>query len=255
MSDFCLIPAIDLLDGQVVRLLHGDYEQRTNYTTDPGAQAAQFVQAGAGIVHVVDLNAARSGKRDVNASAIREIVAATGEHAKVELGGGIRDHRSLEQVLALGVRRCVIGTAAVEQPQFLREALAGHGADAIIVGVDAKDGRVRTAGWEVDGGISTLDLLPRLEDDGVRQVIFTDIAVDGALTGPAYESIRAVLEKTSKLEIIASGGVSATSDVPALALWARGFEAGRRLFGVIAGRAIYEGHLDVAQANRALRAL
>ena len=248
-NDFQLIPAIDLLDGSVVRLLYGDYEQRTHYAAGPAEQAEAFVLAGARIVHVVDLNAARTGKRDVNRSAVEEIERSVAGRAVVELGGGIRDMRSLEEALALGVGRAVIGTAAVNDPGFLREALAAHGPQKIIVGVDARDGRVKTAGWESDGGIRTTDLLLRLESDGVAEVIFTDISVDGALTGPALRSIAEVHAATRELRIVASGGVATQSDVELLARADH-----TRLVGVIVGRAIYEGRLDVARTIQAITA-
>ena len=247
MNRFELIPAIDLLDGSVVRLLQGDYDRSTRYAATPGEQAQAFVTAGARIIHVVDLNAARTGQRDVNRGAIEEIVAAVAGRALVELGGGIRNSHSLSEALGLGVTRAVIGTAAVNDPAFLRAALETHGPERIIVGVDARDGHVKTAGWEEDGGVRTADLLARLETDGVSEVIFTDIAVDGALSGPALRSIADVHAATKQLRIIASGGVSSQKDVEDLA------RAGlSRLVGVVVGRAIYEGHLDVAGTIRAL---
>ncbi len=250
MSSFDLIPAIDLLDGAVVRLHQGDYARQTRYDATPLAQALAFVRAGARAVHVVDLNAARSGQRGVNLVAIEDIVRAVDGRALVELGGGIRDAAAVEAAINAGVDRVVIGTAAVTDRAFLVGALERWGPQRIIVGVDARDGRVRTAGWEQDGGITALELLSRLEEDGVAQVIFTDIAVDGALTGPATDSLRAVHDHTSRIGLIASGGVSSPDDVLALARLRL-----PRLTGVIVGRAIYEGRLDVEETVRALAQL
>ncbi len=242
-----IIPAIDLLEGQVVRLYQGKYEDATLYHTEPALQAKAFAKAGAKLLHIVDLNAARS-KTDEdeprlasNSKAIRAILEAVEGEMEVELGGGLRNMRALESAFALGLRRCIIGTGAVKNPAFLKEALAAYGPQRIIVGVDAQGDKVRISGWEEDGGILVAELLASLEQKGVKQVIFTDIARDGALTGPG-SLLFSYIEQCS-LEFFLSGGISSIEDIKKLLA-----KAHPRLLGLICGRAIYEQKLDLRQA-------
>ncbi len=239
---FLVIPAIDLLDTKTVRLLRGEYDQSTIYGDDPAARALAFVEAGAELVHLVDLNAARSGDRSVNRRAVSAVLEAVKGRARVELGGGIRNMDALDEVARQGVDRFVLGTAALKDPAFLRAALNRYGKDRIIAGVDVKDGTVRVSGWEKDGGVRTEDFLKRLEDTGIEEIIFTDIQTDGALTGPPVQTLRSVLSACG-LRVIASGGIASNADLVELALLKE-----ERLIGAITGRAVYEGKVDLALA-------
>jgi phosphoribosylformimino-5-aminoimidazole carboxamide ribotide isomerase len=248
---FDIIPAVDLLGGQVVRLYKGDYDQSTVYGDDPAAPIRAFLEAGAELIHVVDLDAARNGDRSVNAKAIQKIIAvlrdfrAGGGRTLLEVGGGIRDLRAIDEYLAAGVDRCIIGTAAVRDPEFVAQAVAKHGGEAVIVGVDALDGVVRVSGWEESSGLSVTDFVGDMQGRGVREIIFTDIARDGALTGPPLDALAGVLGE-SNVNVIASGGVATLEDVRALLDLKRA--KGPRLVGVISGKAIYEKKLDLAAA-------
>lgn len=250
---FDIIPAVDLLGGQVVRLYKGDYDQSTVYGDDPAAPIREFLAAGARLVHVVDLDAARNGDRSVNARAIETILRALADHGDagsrplLEVGGGIRDISAIEFYRKVGVDRCIIGTAAVKNPDFVSAAIAAHGSDAVIVGVDALDGIVRVAGWEESSGLAVADFLRDMQSRGVAEVIFTDIARDGALTGPPLEALQSVLD-AAPLRVIASGGVASLKDVRQLLELSR--KNANRLRGVISGKAIYEKKLDVAEAVR-----
>ncbi len=241
-----IIPAIDLLDKKAVRLYQGDYSQVTVYNEDPAAQAVEFADAGVLLIHLVDLNAARTGDRSVNGSVIETIADSVrlkyGHRVFLELGGGIRDHVSLEHYFSLGIDRAILGTAALKDPQFLKEALEKHGPEKIIVGVDARDGMVKVDGWEGDGGAEVFAFLKKMEETGVQEIIFTDIKTDGTLKGPAVDSIREILFKTT-LRVTASGGVGSFEDL--VTLKKLGSE---RLTGVIAGKAVYEKKFDLAKA-------
>jgi len=245
---FRIIPAVDLLDGQVVRLYQGRYDESTVYGNDPAQPIKAFVDAGVDLIHIVDLNAARSGERGVNQKAIERVVEAAGESARLELGGGIRDIAAVEYYLDLGLHRCIIGSAAVKNPELVALAVENFGADKIIVGVDARDGRVRIDGWEKDSGAKTADVIADLESLGAREVIFTDIVADGAMTGPVIGSLQEALEATQEMKVIASGGVSSLEDVQALLDLKH-----PRLAGVISGRAIYEKKLDLDAAVKLCR--
>ncbi|MDH5656358.1 MAG: 1-(5-phosphoribosyl)-5-[(5-phosphoribosylamino)methylideneamino]imidazole-4-carboxamide isomerase [Spirochaetia bacterium] len=251
MKEFELIPAVDLLDGKVVRLHQGRYDNVTVYGDDPVKQVRQFVDDGAKIIHIVDLNAARNGDRSANKSALDSILKITGEfNGAIEIGGGIRGVDALEDYFSRGVSRCILGTAAVSDPEFLKAALHKYGPEKIIVGVDAKDGRVKVAGWEKDGGVSVEDFLPAIETAGAREIIFTDILTDGAMTGPSILSLLNAVE-VSDLRIIASGGISSPEDVQSLLDFKRDTDAkfkNERIIGAISGRAIYEGKLKVKEA-------
>jgi phosphoribosylformimino-5-aminoimidazole carboxamide ribotide isomerase len=196
-------PAIDLKDGRVVRLLKGDFDTVHQVAEDPLITARAFADAGANYIHMVDLDGAKSGRR-INADLVRQVAQQT--PLRIELGGGIRSMADLEEVFAAGVSRAVIGSAAVTDPDFVREAVRRYG-DRIAVGVDTRDGKVKTAGWLEDSGLDYLDVARSMEQLGVRTLIFTDIETDGALTGPSYARL-AQLQQAVGCQIIASGGVS-----------------------------------------------
>ena len=237
-----LFPAIDLKDGQCVRLKLGDMDQATVYNPDPAAQAKAFEDQGFEWLHVVDLNGAFAGKA-VNGAAVEAILKATG--AKAQLGGGVRDMAAVEGWLGKGLARVIIGTAAVKDPDFVRAAaLAFPG--KIAIGVDALAGKVRTDGWAGEAGASAVDIARRFEDVGVAAVIYTDISRDGALSGVNVEATAALAEALS-IPVIASGGVAGKADVEALA------NAGAGIEGVIIGRALYDGRITAAEALEAAR--
>ncbi|MCB1168574.1 MAG: 1-(5-phosphoribosyl)-5-[(5-phosphoribosylamino)methylideneamino]imidazole-4-carboxamide isomerase [Leptospiraceae bacterium] len=236
-----IIPAIDLLGGRVVRLHQGDYDQSTIYEDRPSAPVEQFLAAGVRRIHVVDLDAARSGDRSINQKARDEIVAAAREAAELELGGGIRDLKTVKEVLASGFDHAILGTAAVKDPEFLHDALQEF-AERIIVGVDARDGIVRTSGWEEASHLSAMDFFEKLEQMRVYEVIYTDIATDGTLSGPPLDAIRSILEKF-RFRLIASGGIASLEDIRKL------IELDQpQLSGIITGKAVYEGRLDLKEA-------
>lgn len=230
-----IFPAIDLKDGKAVRLRRGDFSTVHQVADDPLETARTFCAAGARYLHMVDLDGAREGVRK-NSAIVR---AAASAGLRIELGGGIRSAADLEAVFALGVWRAVIGSAAVSRPDFVREALAAWGPERIAVGVDAKDGLVRTAGWEENAGVDYLAFARQMEDLGVRHIIFTDIDTDGVLAGPAFDRLEA-LQKTVSCAITASGGVSSNADLRAL--------RDQGLYAAIVGKAWYAGAVDLAQA-------
>ncbi len=230
-----IFPAIDLKDGKAVRLRRGDFSTVHQVADDPLETARTFYAAGARYLHMVDLDGARDGIRK-NSAIVR---AAASAGLRIELGGGIRSAADLEAVFALGVWRAVIGSAAVSRPDFVREALAAWGPERIAVGVDAKDGLVRTAGWEENAGVDYLAFARQMEDLGVRHIIFTDIDTDGVLAGPAFDRLEA-LQKTVSCAITASGGVSSNADLRAL--------RDQGLYAAIVGKAWYAGAVDLAQA-------
>lgn len=233
-----IFPAIDLKGGQVVRLAEGDMNRATVYGDDPAHQAMLFAQAGAGHLHVVDLDGAFAGA-SVNGEAVKAIVERFPGH--VQLGGGIRTRESVERWFDLGVSRVVIGTAALENPDFVREA-ARDFPGGIVVAVDAKDGMVATKGWADVSTTSATDLARRFEDAGVASLLFTDVGRDGMLKGCNVEAT-VDLARSVDIPVIASGGVKGIAEIHVLALHARdGVE------GVITGRALYDGRLDLAAA-------
>ena len=235
-----LIPAIDLKDGRCVRLKQGDMDQSTVFSEDPADMALQWVNKGARRLHLVDLNGAFAGKPQ-NFSAIRSILKAVGDDIPVQLGGGIRDLDTIERYIDGGMRYVIIGTAAVKNPGFLQDActaFSGH----IIVGLDAKDGKVAVEGWSKLTGHDVLDLAKKFEDYGAEAVIYTDIGRDGMLSGVNIEAT-VKLARALRVPVIASGGLTGLPDIEALcAVQAEGIS------GVITGRAIYEGTIDFRQA-------
>ena len=230
-----IFPAIDLKDGQVVRLVKGDFSSVHQVARDPVSTAEQFYAAGARQLHMVDLDGARDGVRK-NRDTVQ---AVTGVGLRVELGGGLRSMADLEEVFSLKIWRAVIGSAAVRDPDFVREAVERFGPERIAVGVDARDGLVRTAGWVEDSGLNYLDFARNMEGLGVEYLIFTDIDTDGTLSGPAFERLKA-LQKTVSCKLTASGGVSSNADLRALG------EMG--LYGAIVGKAWYAGAVDLKLA-------
>jgi len=233
-----IFPAIDLKAGQVVRLAEGDMDRATVYGDDPAAQALLFAEAGANFLHVVDLDGAFAGQA-VNASAVESIVKAFPGH--VQLGGGIRTRASIERWLDLGVARVVIGTAALDNPGLVREA-ARDFPGGIVVAVDAKDGMVATKGWADVSDVRIEDMAQRFEDAGVAALLYTDVGRDGMLKGCNVEAT-VDLARATKIPVIASGGVAGIGDIRMLSLFAKdGIE------GVITGRALYDGRLDLAAA-------
>jgi phosphoribosylformimino-5-aminoimidazole carboxamide ribotide isomerase len=242
-----LIPAIDLKDGHCVRLKQGDMDQSTTFSEDPAAMARRWVDAGARRLHLVDLNGAFAGKPQ-NHAAIKSILREVGDDIPVQLGGGIRDLDTIERYIDDGLRYVIIGTAAVKNPGFLKDACVAFGGH-IIVGLDAKDGKVATDGWSKLTGHEVADLGKKFEDYGVESIIYTDIGRDGMLSGINIEAtVR--LAKALSIPVIASGGLSNMADIEQLcAVESDGVE------GVICGRAIYSGDLDFAAAQARADAL
>ncbi|MFM8625225.1 MAG: 1-(5-phosphoribosyl)-5-[(5-phosphoribosylamino)methylideneamino]imidazole-4-carboxamide isomerase [Betaproteobacteria bacterium] len=236
-----LIPAIDLKDGQCVRLKQGDMDQATHFGEDPAAMARNWLEQGARRLHLVDLNGAFAGKPK-NEQAIQKILREVGGEIDVQLGGGIRDLDTIERYLDAGLRYVIIGTAAVKNPGFLQDACSAFGGH-IIVGLDAKDGKVATDGWSKLTGHEVVDLARKFEDYGVESIVYTDIGRDGMLTGINIEAtVR--LAQALTIPVIASGGLSGMSDIEALcAVEDEGVE------GVICGRSIYTGDLDFVKAQ------
>lgn len=238
-----IFPAIDLKGGQVVRLAEGDMDRATIYGDDPAAQAEAFAQAGAEWLHVVDLDGAFAGE-SVNGAAVASILERFG--GKVQLGGGIRNRESIERWLDLGVQRVVIGTAALENAELVREA-ARDNPGRIVVAVDARDGLVATRGWADVSDVAVADLARRFEDVGVAALLFTDVGRDGLLKGCNVEATVALAREVA-IPVIASGGVAGITDIQEL--------AGHVLDGVegvITGRALYDGRLDLADAIETAR--
>lgn len=240
MAALTIFPAIDLKRGQVVRLAEGDMDRATVYGDDPAAQARLFAEAGADHLHVVDLDGAFAGD-SVNGEAVRAAVAAF--PGRVQVGGGIRDMASVERWLAIGVARVVIGTAALKNPDFVKAAAKAH-PGVIVVAVDARDGMVATEGWADVSDVSVEDLSRRFEDAGVAALLFTDVGRDGLLKGCNVEATVA-LAKAVSIPVIASGGVAGIEDIHALRP-----HVGDGVTGVITGRALYDGRLDLAEAIR-----
>ena len=230
-----IFPAIDLYEGKAVRLLRGDYAQMTVYSEHPEEIALDFANAGAKWIHLVDLEGAKSGSTP-NLETVKRIVAASGLSA--EVGGGIRNMETVKTYLDAGVSRVILGTAAVTDEEFLREALAAYG-EKIAVGVDIKDGKVAIKGWTVASELDAIPFCEKLQKLGVRTVICTDISKDGAMMGTNH-ALYSELSRRFDLQIIASGGVSSMEDVEKLAKL--------DLYGAIIGKAYYTGAIDLPRA-------
>jgi phosphoribosylformimino-5-aminoimidazole carboxamide ribotide isomerase len=231
-----LYPAIDMKNGQCVRLRQGAFEDITIYSDAPEKVAAYWQEKGASFLHLVDLDGALAGY-SVNEEAIRRIAETIS--IPIELGGGIRSGEAVERMLGLGVRRVIIGTKAAEHPEFLRDMVKEYGEDAIVAGVDARDGMVAVEGWEKVSALTASSLCLTMKEYGVKHIVYTDISRDGMLSGPNVEATRKLTEDTG-LDIIASGGVSCMEDLKRL------HEAGIR--GAIIGKALYENRIDLAEA-------
>ena len=237
-----LYPAIDLKDGQAVRLLRGDMDRATVFNDDPAAQARAFVAAGCEWLHLVDLNGAFEGQ-PINAAPVEAILA--GARVPAQLGGGIRDMATIEAWLDKGLARVILGTVAVENPALVREAARAFPGQ-VAVGIDARAGRVATKGWAEETEVDATDLARSYEDAGVAAIIYTDIDRDGAMQGPNVAAT-AALARAVSIPVIASGGVSSLDDLMALR------DCGAPLDGAISGRALYDGALDLRKALAALR--
>jgi phosphoribosylformimino-5-aminoimidazole carboxamide ribotide isomerase len=236
-----LYPAIDLKDGNCVRLLRGDMEMATVFGSDPAAQALAFQHAGCEWLHLVDLNGAFAGK-PVNAAAVEAILAMV--TVPVQLGGGIRDMATIAAWLNKGLARVILGTVAVEQPELVRQAAKAFPGQ-VAVGIDARAGRVATKGWAVETEMMVTDLAKSFEDAGVAAIIYTDINRDGAMQGPNIEATAALAQAVS-IPVIASGGVSSIADLVAL-------RNTGTIAGAISGRALYDGAIDLGLALATLR--
>ncbi len=239
---FEVIPAIDLLGGEAVRLAQGRYDEATVYDTDPARVAERFAAAGIRRLHVVDLEGAKAG-RPVQADAIRRIVSAVGG-VPVQLGGGLRTLEGVEEALAWGLDRVILGTVALRDPELVRKAAAAH-PGRIVVGIDAREGRVAVEGWLEASETTAIDVARRFEDAGVAAIVYTDIARDGMLTGPNLEATRE-LARAIGIPVIVSGGVARNEDIVAAAA-----HRDDGICGVIVGRAIYTGNVDLEVALRA----
>ena len=237
-----LYPAIDIRGGRAVRLIQGDYERETAYDDDPVDAARRWAAEGARWLHVVDLDGAKAGE-PVNLDHVRGIVAAV--DIPVQLGGGLRDSKKVEEAISSGAERVVLGTAAVRDPELAAAIAAAHG-DRVVVSVDARSGKVAAEGWTQSSDLDTLEALAALTDRGIRRFIYTPVDVDGLMEGPDLDSVREVAKATDG-ELIYSGGVGALEDLRALADLGLG-----NLGGVIVGRALYEGRFSVADAQTAL---
>jgi phosphoribosylformimino-5-aminoimidazole carboxamide ribotide isomerase len=235
-----LFPAIDLKNGEAVRLQQGDMARATLFNHDPAAQAAAFERQGFAYLHIVDLDGAFAGK-PMNAAAVERILAAI--KIPAQLGGGIRDRATIEAWLAKGIARVIIGTAAVRNPALVREAARAHPGH-VAVGLDARDGKVAVEGWAESSELSALEIAKRFEDAGVAAIVYTDVARDGMLQGLNLEATIALAEQVS-IPVIASGGLASIEDVRALLK-----PRARKLAGAIVGLALYNGGLDAEKALR-----
>ena len=230
-----VLPAIDLKDGNCVRLLKGDYSTVQKVAESPYIAAQRFADAGATWMHMVDLDGAKDAKL-VNADLIADVAKSSG--LSVEVGGGIRDMKAVEYYLSRGINRVILGSAAVKDPQFVVDAVKNYG-DKIVVGIDAKDGMVRAEGWIDSSDVNYIELAKRMEDVGVKTIVFTDIDQDGTLAGPNLKQLDDLVHQVD-CNIIASGGVAVLKDIINLAKL--------DVYGAICGKAIYSGNLDLKLA-------
>lgn len=231
-----LYPAIDMKGGKCVRLTQGLFDNVKVYSDNPAEMARLWVSQGAGFLHIVDLDGALAG-HSVNEDAIRAILGSV--DVPVQLGGGIRSAAAVEYMLGLGIFRCIIGTRAVERPEFIKELIEQFGADRIVVGIDAKEGMVAVEGWEKVSSLKALDLCLQMKKYGVEHIVYTDISRDGTLTGPNVSYTKELTDKTG-LDVIASGGMSCMEDLMRL------HEAGIK--GAIIGKALYEEKISLPKA-------
>lgn len=237
-----ILPAIDLRGGKCVRLRRGDYEQQTIYSDHPAEQAVKWAEAGAEYIHLVDLDGAKDGQ-PVNLAAVTAICAAVS--IPCELGGGIRGVDDARRMFDAGVSRVILGTAACENPRLVGDIITEFGSERVVVGIDAKNGRAATRGWLDDSGIDALELAADFAAKGVMRIIYTDIDTDGMLSGPNLTAMAAMCDKAPTCRIIASGGVAKADDVEKLTALRRD-----NLEGVIIGKALYDGRIDLAELIR-----
>lgn len=236
-----LLPAIDLKDGQAVRLLKGDYNQKTVYSNDPASIAKSFYEAGARWLHLVDLDGAKDGEC-VNLETIKRIKAAT--KLQLELGGGIRSMETVDMYLQdVGIDRVILGTAAIKDTTFLLEAIKKYGPKRIVVGVDVKDGKVSTGGWLETSDTNYLDFIVYLESIGIEYIIVTDISKDGTLQGPNFDMYEAI-NKASSIQFVVSGGIKDSQNIYDCAK--------KKYYGCIVGKAYYEGKIDLKEVVQCL---
>jgi len=236
MSTFTIYPAIDLMKGNVVRLKQGDPSQKTIYSSAPEEFALKWLSFGAGWLHIVNLDGALDGSNDKNFSAIKKILTTIkSDSIKIQMGGGLRSLEMIRKMIDLGVSRVILGTIIVENPELVETAIQEFGAQRIIAGIDARDGKVRTHGWTIGQSVDALSLSHTMKQIGIQTIIYTDISRDGVGGGVNLETT-AALAKISGLDVIASGGIYSKADVLAVK------HAG--LAGVIIGRALYEGSID-----------
>ncbi|MBR2441227.1 MAG: 1-(5-phosphoribosyl)-5-[Lentisphaeria bacterium] len=238
-----IIPAIDIRGGKCVRLFQGDYNQETVYNDSPADQAKKFQDDGAALIHLVDLDGAKAGK-PVNLDVVRAICSAV--TIPCELGGGIRTVEDAKAAFDAGVHRVILGTTACENPHLVRDFISTFGADRLVMGIDAKGGRVAVKGWLETSAIDVFELIAKLEELGVTRFIFTDISTDGALSGPNLDSVAAVCSRVPRCGVIASGGISGTKDIKNL----RDLEKDN-LEGVIVGKALYAGKTTFRELDEA----
>jgi phosphoribosylformimino-5-aminoimidazole carboxamide ribotide isomerase len=241
---FELIPAIDLMNGSCVRLAQGRYEDKTVYGEDPGEVAAGFAADAILRLHVVDLDGAKAGRPE-NTAAIKSIVAAVGPDIPVQLGGGIRDIDAVATALDIGISRVILGTVALREPELVREAARKYPSQ-VVVGIDARDGKVAVEGWLDVSEARATDLAKSFEDAGVAAIVYTDISRDGMLSGPNLEAT-VELARSVRIPVIVSGGVSCEADITSAAR-----EAASGIAGIIVGKALYTGAVDLAAALSAV---
>jgi phosphoribosylformimino-5-aminoimidazole carboxamide ribotide isomerase len=237
-----LYPAIDIRDGKAVRLIQGDYDQETAYDDDPVVAARRWVDGGARWLHVVDLDGARAGE-PVNLEHVRRIVASV--NVPVQLGGGLRDSKKVEQAMSSGVERVILGTAAVRDPEMAAAIASAHG-DRVVASVDSRSGKVAAEGWTEASDLGTTEVIAALAERGISRFVYTPVEVDGLMEGPDLDSLREAAGATDG-ELIYSGGIGSLDDLRALA----DLELGN-LGGVIVGRALYEQRFTVAEAQTIL---
>ena len=232
-----LYPAIDIKDGKCVRLFKGRFDDVTVYGDSPAQMAQKWEALGAQFIHVVDLDGALAGE-SVSAQAIKSICESV--NVSVQTGGGVRSLEDIEKRLSLGVKRVILGTVAADNPEFVRKAIERFGAESIVVGIDAKDGYVATHGWEKVSSLDAVGFAKKMQDIGVKTIVYTDISTDGTLGGSNVKAMREMAAAVKDIDVIASGGIGSLEDI--LALSDSGVE------GVIVGKALYTGRVDLTEA-------
>ena len=238
------IPAIDLLNNEVVRLFQGDYSRKTSYQTSALEMLRKYENVGCKRIHIVDLAAAREGK-PVHLAILKELAQAKKKDTILEWGGGLRDFANLESAHEAGADKLILGTALIKNPALLDKSIKAFGAEKIVAGVDARDGMVQISGWEKGAAINAVKLIQDMEKAGAGEVIFTDIAADGTLEGPVLSSLEEVLKNT-KIKVIASGGIGCLEDLQSIKNLENKYPD--RIEGIIVGRAIYDGKIDLEKA-------